>query len=66
MPFGNRNISEDLSISIMLELEKCHPSGNLKFNYSGISQSFKLLISMEKILSISLRLSLHRLWAVMG
>jgi len=39
--------------------KKYHPSGNLKFHYLGRHfHSFKLCISMEKILSISLNLNL--------
>jgi len=39
------------------ELKKYNPPGNLNFNSLGIFQSSKLLISMEKILSISLKLN---------
>jgi len=46
MPSGNRkkNILEDLFCSVLSQLEKYHPSGNLKFNYLGISQSLKLRV----------------------
>jgi len=45
-----KNILEDVfsSQSVLSQLKKYHPSGNLKFNYLGISQSLKLRISMEK------------------
>jgi len=50
MPFGNRkNILEDLFSSVLSQFKKYHPSGNLKFNYLGISQSLNLRILMEKI-----------------
>jgi len=49
MPFDNRkNILEDLFSSVLSQLKKYHPSGNLKFNYLGIFQSLKLRILMEK------------------
>jgi len=49
MPFGNRkNILEDLLSSVLLQLKKYHPSGNMKFNYLDIFQSLKLHISIEK------------------
>jgi len=54
MPFGNRkNILKDLFSSVLPEFKKYHPSRNLKFNYLGILQSFKLRIPMRKILKIS-------------
>jgi len=34
-----KNILEDLSSSVLLQFEKYHPSGNLKFNNLGIFQS---------------------------
>jgi len=43
--------------SVLSQFKKYHPSGNLKFNYSGILQSLKLRILMEKILPISLKLN---------
>jgi len=46
-------ISEDLFCSVLPQFKKYHPSGNLRFNYSGIFQSLKLRISIEKIFSIS-------------
>jgi len=57
MPFGNRKkyILEDLFSSVLSQLKKYPPSGNLKCNYLGIFQSLKLHILMEKILSISLK-----------
>jgi len=36
---------------------KYHPSGNRKFNYLGIFQSFELRIVLYRILSISLKLN---------
>jgi len=50
MPFGNRkkNILEDLFSSILSKFQKYHPSGNLKFNKSGIFKSLKLRNFMEK------------------
>jgi len=51
------NILEDLFCSVLSLLKKYHPSGNLNFNYLGISQSLKLRILMGKILSISLQLN---------
>jgi len=58
MPFGNRkNILEGFFSSVLLRFKKYHLSGNLKFNYLGISQSVKLRILMEKIISISLKLN---------
>jgi len=59
MPFGNRkkNILEDLLSSVLSQFKKYHPTGNLKFNYFGIFHSLKLRISMEEILSISLKLN---------
>jgi len=50
MPFGDRkkNILEDLFSSVLSQLKKYHPSGNLKFNYIGISQSLKLRILVGK------------------
>jgi len=51
-----KNILEYLFSWVLSQFKKYHPSGNLKFNYLGISQSLKLLISMEKIISISLKL----------
>jgi len=52
------NILEDLFSSVLSQFQKSHPPpGNLKFNYSGNFQSLKLRISMEKILSISLRIN---------
>jgi len=41
----------------MVIIQKISLPGNLKFYYSGISQSLKLRISLEKILSISLELN---------
>jgi len=54
MPMGNRKIIlEDLFSSVLLQSKKYDPSGNLKFNNLGISQSLKLRISAEKIPLIS-------------
>jgi len=44
-----KNILEQLFSTILSKLKKkYHPSGNLKFNNSSISQSLKLRILMEK------------------
>jgi len=58
MPFGNRKkyFRGTFQISIVT-IERISPPGNLKFNYLGIFQSLKLRISMEKILSIFLKLN---------
>jgi len=45
---------EDLFSSVLPQFEKCYPSGNLKFNYLGISESLKLRILMEKIIKFLL------------
>jgi len=50
-------ILEFLFSSILSQFKKYHPSGNLKFKYSGIFQCLKLRILIEKILSISLKLN---------
>jgi len=42
---------------VLSQFQKYLPSENLKFNNLGISQSLKLRILMEKILSISLKLN---------
>jgi len=42
---------------VLSQFKKCHPSGNLKCNYSGIFQSLNFRILKEKILSISLKLN---------
>jgi len=49
MPLGNRNenILEDFFSSV-LEFQKYHPFGNMKFNYLGIFQSLKLRNLMGK------------------
>jgi len=39
------------------QFKKYHPLGNLKFNYLVIFQSLKLVIFMEKLLSIPLKLN---------
>jgi len=58
MAFGNRKdyFRGCFQFSIV-SFSKYHPFGNLKFDYLGISQSLKLRILMEKILSISLKLN---------
>jgi len=43
----------DLFSSVLSKFKKYHPSGNLKFNNLGISQSCKLRNLMGKILRIS-------------
>jgi len=58
MPFGNRKIYFTGSFQFsIVTISKISPSGDLKFNYLGIFQSLKLLILMEKILSISRKLN---------
>jgi len=57
LPFGNRKKIVDLFSLVLSEFKKYQPPGNLKFNYLGIFQSLKLRFSMEKILSISLKLN---------
>jgi len=52
-----KNILEDLFRSVLSHFNKYHHSGNMKFNNLGFSQSLKLRILMEKILSISLKLN---------
>jgi len=52
-----KNILEDLLSSALSQLKKYHLSGNLKFDYLGIFQSFKLRISIGKILQISRKLN---------
>jgi len=49
-----KNILKNLFSSVLSQLKKCHPSGNLKFNILGIFQSLKFRILMGKILLISL------------
>ena len=48
---------EDLFSSVLSQLKKYHPSGNLKLNNVGISGSLKFCILMETILPISLKLN---------
>ena len=58
MPFGNRKKYFKGSFQLkIVTIQKILPPGNLKFNYLGIFQSFKLRISMEKINSVSLQLN---------
>jgi len=52
-----KSILEDLLSSILTQFKKYHPSENRKFNNLGIFRSFKIRISMEKILPISLKLN---------
>jgi len=54
---NKNNILEDLLSLILSQFKKYQPPRNLKFNYLGISQSLKLRISLEKILSISAQLN---------
>jgi len=57
MPFGNRKVYFRGSFcSLLSKFKKNHPSGNLKFNNSGIFQSLKFRIFMEKIPRIYLEL----------
>jgi len=48
MRSGTEFFLENLLSSVLSEFKKHHPSGNLKFNCSGIFQGFKLRILMEK------------------
>jgi len=68
MAFGNTKELGDLFSSVLSELKKYYPSGNLNFNYSGISQSLKLRILMgEKSFQFFLsKFLLQILWAVKG
>jgi len=50
-----KNVLEDLISTVLSQLKKYHPPGNLKFNYLGIFKSLKKRISTEKKLSISLK-----------
>ena len=52
-----RNTLEDLFSPALSQFKKYHPSRNLKFNYLGISKSFKLRILKETFLLISLKLN---------
>jgi len=54
---AEKNILEDLSSSVLAQLKKYHPSGNLIFNNLGLFQSLKLRILIGKILPISLELN---------
>jgi len=49
---------EDLFSSVLSQCKKYHPPGNLRFNYLGIFEGLKLLISMQNILSFSLKLNI--------
>jgi len=74
MPFGNRKVYLRGSFQFsIVTLEKYHPSGNLKFNNLGISQSLKLRILVENKTKqpktfqfLSSQISLQIVWAVMG
>jgi len=57
LPFGNRKKLEDLLSSVLSKFKKHHPSGNLKFNNLGISQSLKLRNLIGKILRLSSKLN---------
>jgi len=50
-------ILDDLFTSVLSQLKKYHPSGNLKFNNVGIFQSLRFRILIEKNLPISLKLN---------
>jgi len=52
-----QNILEDLLSSVLIQFKIYYPSGNLKFNNSGIFQSLKFRILMGKIILISLKLN---------
>jgi len=51
-------ILEDIFSAVLSQFKVYHPSGNLKFNYLGISQSLKLRILSGKILLLSPKLNL--------
>jgi len=58
MPFGTETfILEDLSGSVLFQFKEYHPSRNVEYNDSGIFQSLKLRIIVEKILPNSLKLN---------
>jgi len=58
MPFGYRKKYFRGSFSSVLpQFKKYHPSGNLRFNNLGFSQSLKLRILVENSLPISLKLN---------
>ena len=62
-----KNILEDLFSSALSQFKKYYPSGNLKFNNLGISQSIKLRILVEKNpYNFSPKFLLEILWAVRG
>ena len=48
MPFGNRKKILCLFSSVLSQLKKYHPSGNLKFYNLGILQGLKLRILVKK------------------
>jgi len=49
MSFGNRKkYFEDLFTSVLSQLKKYHPCGNLKFYHLGILKSLKLRILVKK------------------
>jgi len=50
---------EDLFSSVLSQFKEYHPSGNLKFNNLGISQSLKFRISMEENPSNFSKAKLH-------
>jgi len=52
-----KKIFKDIFSSVSSQFKKYHPSGNLKFNNSGISQSLKSRTSVGKIPQISLKLN---------
>jgi len=47
--------SEDVFNPVLSEFKKYHPSGNLKFDYLGISQKLKIAYFHKKILLTSLK-----------
>jgi len=56
MPFGRKNILENLFSLLLSQFKEYRPSGNLKFDNLGYSHSLKFHIVMETILSISFTL----------
>jgi len=62
-----KNILENFFSSVLSQLEKYHPSKNLKLINLGIFQSWKLRILIEKSFQFLLTyISLQILWADMG
>jgi len=52
-----KHFLEDLLSSVLSQFEKCHPTGNLKYNNLGNISILKFRILLGKLLSISLKLN---------